>query len=216
MPESPHAPKSPRLLDRVRATIRTRHYSRRTEEAYVAWICRFILFHGKRHPSELGEPAIRDFATALAVRDRVSASTQNQALSAILLPYRDVLGVEIAWVHDIAHAPARVRAPVVLSRDEARSIISCVRGTPRLVAALLYGSGLRLLKCQRLRVKDVDFSRHEITVRGGKGDKDRVTMLPASIASDLGAHIAAVARRHAADLAAGAGWVEMPHALSRK
>lgn len=206
----------PRLLDRVRAGIRARHYSRRTERAYVAWIRKFVLFHGKRHPTELGEQEISAFLTHLAVSAKVSASTQNQALSALLFLYRDVLARDLEWLDGVVRAKRPVRLPVVLSRAEAAALLGHLHGVPRLMASLLYGSGLRLLECCRLRVKDVDFDRREITVRDGKGRKDRVTMLPAGLAAPLAAQIERVRRQHAEDLRAGAGSVELPGALDRK
>ncbi len=206
----------PKLLDRVRAAIRTRHYSRRTEEAYVLWIRRFILHHGKRHPLEMGEVEVSAFLTSLAVRQHVSASTQNQALSAILFLYKDVLNRPLAWLDGIVRAKRTARMPVVLSREEVKAVLGQLDGVPWLMASLLYGAGLRLLECARLRVKDVDFLRNQILVRGGKGDKDRVTMLPASVKEPLLRHLQAVRRQHEADLERGAGWVELPGAIRRK
>jgi integron integrase len=206
----------PRLLDRVREALRVRHYSRRTEEAYVAWIRRYIFFHGKRHPAELSGPDVTRFLSALAVERHVAASTQNQALSALLFLYRDVLGVELPWLDDIVRAKRPERLPVVLSRDEVRSLIQRLDGPPRLMACLLYGAGLRVMECCRLRVQDVDFGANQIVVRGGKGDKDRTTMLPAMAKTDLLRHLSAVRAQHQKDLAAGSGWVELPTALARK
>lgn len=206
----------PRLLDRVRATLRARHYSRRTEESYVAWIRRYIVFHDKRHPAEMGAPEVTAFLTSLAVDGQVSASTQNQALSALLFLYRDVLEVNLPWLDGVVRAKRPVRLPVVLSRDEVRAVLQRLEGVPRLMACLLYGAGLRVLECCRLRVQDVDFTANQIVVRGGKGDKDRVTMLPAITKADLGRHLAAVRVQHRDDLAAGAGWVALPTALLRK
>jgi integron integrase len=211
----PDAPK-PRLLDRVRETLRARHYSPRTEEAYVSWIRRYIFFHGKRHPAELSAPEVTRFLSSLAVEGRVAASTQNQALSALLFLYREVLGVELPWLDDIVRAKRPVRLPVVLTREEVRAVIEFLSGPPRLMACLLYGAGLRVPECCRLRVQDVDFGGNQIVVRGGKGDKDRTTMLPAVVKSDLVRHLAAVKNQHERDLTAGAGWVEMPTALARK
>jgi integron integrase len=206
----------PRLLDRVREALRARHYSRKTEKAYVAWIRRFILFHGKRHPRDMGAADVTRYLSSLATAGRVAASTQNQALSALLFLYREVLHVEMPWLDDIVRARRPVRLPEVLTRDEVRAIIRQLHGTPRLMAILLYGSGLRLLECARLRVKDLDLARHQITVRGGKGDKDRVTTLPLIVETELIRHLAAVKRQHDADLHRGAGWVELPWALARK
>ena len=213
--ESP-APQPPRLLDRVRMTLRARHGSRRTEKAYVAWIRRFILFHGKRHPSTMGGAEVTQFLSALAVQRNVAASTQNQALSALLFLYRDVLGQDLPWLDDVVRAKRPTLIPVVLSRREVHGIIGSIDGPLRLLVLLLYGSGLRLLEALRLRVKDVDFARNQITVRGGKGDRDRATMLPAALALDLAKHLDTVRDLHEADLRAGAGWVELPWALARK
>ncbi|MCC6764916.1 MAG: integron integrase [Deltaproteobacteria bacterium] len=205
-----------RLLDQVRDAIRTRHYSRRTERAYVGWIRRFILFHGKRHPATMGAAEVSHFLSFLAVEAKVSASTQNQALAALLFLYGQVLGVELPWLDDLVRAAKPRRLPVVLSREEVRSVLTHVRGTPRLMAVLLYGTGMRVLECARLRVKDVDFEANHIVVRSGKGDKDRVTLLPAAIRPLVRSHLEQVRRRHEADLLAGAGWVALPEALARK
>jgi Phage integrase, N-terminal SAM-like domain/Phage integrase family len=159
--------------------LRTRHYSRKTEKAYVGWIRRFILFHGKRHPREMGAAEITRYLSSLATAGRVAASTQNQALSAILFLYRDVLGTDLPWLDEIVRARRPTRLPVVLTRDEVRAVIRQLHGPPRLMAILMYGSGLRVLECARLRVKDLDFARRQLIVRAGKGDKDRVTTLPA-------------------------------------
>jgi integron integrase len=209
-------PRQPRLLDRVRDAVRTRHYSRRTEKAYVGWTRRYILFHGKRHPSGMGAEELTQYLSALATQNNVSASTQNQALSALLFLYRDVLGQEVPWLDDVVRAKRTTRLPVVLAREEVRAVLRQLRGTPRLMAILLYGAGLRLLECARLRVKDIDFSRKQIIVRAGKGDKDRATPLPAVVIAGLAAHLEAVKRQHDADLRRGAGWVELPWALARK
>ena len=206
----------PRLLDRVRAAVRARHFSRRTEKAYVSWIRRYIVFHDKRHPADMGGPEITKFLSALAMEGDVAASTQNQALSALLFLYREVLGQALPWLDDIVRAKRPARLPAVLSRDEVRAVIRQIDGPPRLMALLLYGAGLRLLECARLRVKDVDFARNQITVRGGKGDKDRVAPLPAVVAADLARHLDAVKHQHDLDLQRGAGWVELPGALARK
>jgi integron integrase len=213
---SPPVAAKPRLLDRVRDALRTRHYSRRTEEAYVAWIRRYIFFHGKRHPADLSAPEVTRFLTSLAVEGGVAASTQNQALSALLFLYRDVLDVDLPWLDDIVRAKRPARLPVVLTRDEVRALLERLSGPPRLMACLLYGAGLRVLECCRLRVQDLDLGRHQIVVRGGKGDKDRVTVLPAVIKPDLMRHLTAVRQQHERDLATGAGWVELPTALARK
>lgn len=208
--------RSPRLLDRVRTAMRLRHYSRRTERAYVQWIRRFVLFHDKRHPAEMGHDEVTQFLSALAVERRVSASTQNQALAALLFLYGQVLAVELPWLDELVRAPRPDRLPVVLSRDEVRAILQRLHGTHRLMAFLLYGAGLRLLECARLRVKDLDFDAHQIVVRSGKGAKDRVTLLPAAAESALARRLSRGLEQHRRDLAAGAGWVELPDALSRK
>lgn len=209
-------PQPPRLLDRVREAIRTRRYSGRTEKAYIGWIRRYILFHGKRHPAEMGESEITRFLSSLAVDTKVSASTQNQALSALLFLYREVLDKTVPWLHEVVHAKTPRRLPVVLTRDEVRAVLEGLAGTPRLMATLLYGAGLRLLECARLRVKDVDFASNQILVRGGEGDKDRVTLFPVAAKSDLARHLEFVRSQHRDDLGKGAGWVELPAALARK
>jgi integron integrase len=206
----------PRLLDRVRLALRTRNLSRRTEQAYVFWIRRYILFHGRRHPSTLGATEVTAFLSALAVERRVAASTQNQALSALLFLYRHVLDVDLPWLDDLVRAKRPAHVPVVLSRAEVAAVLGQLGGSRWLMAALLYGAGLRLLECLHLRVKDVDFERGEIVVRSGKGGRDRRTMLPAIVREPLAAHLVRVRRQHADDLAQGAGWVELPHALDRK
>jgi len=213
LPPSPR-PQTP-LLDRVRAAIRTRHYSFRTEKAYVFWIRRFLAFQGLRHPLEMGELEVTAFLTALATREHVSASTQNQAFSAILFLYREVLGRELRGLDQVPRAKPPVRLPLVLSRGEVATVLARLRGTPLLMASILYGAGLRLLECARLRVKDVDFERRELTVRDGKGRKDRVTLLPGGLVAPLSVHIARVTRLHVEDLSAGIG-VELPYALARK
>src|SRR5881397_3149739 len=213
---SPAEPAKPRLLDRVRTALRSRHYSRRTEKAYVAWIRRYILFHRKRHPLEMGAPEVTRFLSALAVEGKVAASTQNQALSALLFLYGEVLAVDLPWMDEIVRAKRPQRLPVVLTRDEVRAVLRRLDGPPRLMAFLLYGAGLRLLECCRLRVQDVDFGTNQIVVRSGKGDKDRVTMLPAVVRPHLARHLERVREQHRGDLEAGAGWVELPTALGRK
>ena len=196
--------------------MRPRHYSRQTEKAYVAWIRRYILFHGKRHPLEMGAPELTRYLSSLAVEGNVAASTQNQALSALLFLYREVLEQEVPWLDDVVRARRPVRLPVVLTRDEVRAVLRQLTGTPRLMAILLYGSGLRLLECARLRVKDIDFGRNQIIVRAGKGDKDRTTTLPTIISVELARHLDVVKKQHDLDLRQGAGWVELPWALARK
>jgi len=206
----------PRLLDRVRDAIRARHYSRSTEKTYVHWIKRYIFFHGKRHPAEMGAAEASAFLTSLAVHDKVAASTQNQALSALLFLYRVVLGIELPWLDDVVRARRAQHLPVVLTREEVGAVLRRLDGMPRLMSLLLYGSGLRLMECCRLRVKDVDFATSQIIVRDGKGGKDRVTMLPSSIKTALASHIERARRQHQADLQHGAGWVELPGALANK
>jgi integron integrase len=215
-PEPVHRPASPRLLDRVREAVRLRHYSRRTEEAYVGWIRRYILFHGRRHLLELGADEINCFLTDLAVRGNVSASTQNQAFNALLFLYRTVLDVDPGRLEGVVSARRPRRLPVVLTRAEVRAVLDGLDGTPRLVAGLLYGSGLRLLEALRLRVKDLDFARGEVLVRDGKGQKDRVTMLPTALVEPLRSHLRAIWPLHQRDLAEGFGQVRLPDALARK
>jgi integron integrase len=209
-------PDSPRLLDRVRLAIRSRHYSRRTEEAYVAWIRRYILFHRKRHPREMGKTEVTVFLEDLADRRHVAASTQNQALSALLFLYKEVLGQPLPEISLAERPRGPRRLPVVLTRDEVRRVLARMEGVPHLVVSLLYGSGLRLLESLELRVKDVDFERRQIVVRRGKGQKDRVTLLAAGVADRLRAHLATVSALHRGDLAEGFGRVALPEALGRK
>lgn len=206
----------PRLLDRLRDALRLRHYSRRTEDAYVGWVRRYILFHGKRHPLDMGADEINAFLTDLAVNGRVAASTQNQAFHAILFLYRSVLEVEPGVLDGAVRARRPKRLPVVLTRAEVRAVLDRLDGTPRMVGLLLYGSGLRLLEALRLRVKDLDFDRGELFVRDGKGQKDRVTMLPRSIHEALRVHLDEVRLLHQRDLDAGLGRVWLPDALERK
>ena len=213
---SPETPARPRLLDRVREALRLRHYSPRTEEAYALWIRRFIVFHGRRHPTEMGEAEIATFLSNLAVKQRVSASTQNQALSAILFLYQVVLDRQLNWLDGIVRAKTTTHVPVVLTRDEVRSVLDRMDGPTRLMACLLYGAGLRLLECAHLRVKDVDFGANQIVVRHGKGGRDRRTMLPSGLKAQLQTHLDTVKRQHEEDLARGSGWVELPFALDRK
>jgi integron integrase len=209
-------PPRTRLLERVRQEIRTRHYSRRTEVAYVGWIRRFILFHGKRHPKDMAEAEISRFLTSLAIDRHVSAVTQSQALSALLFLYREVLRHDVGWIKDIARAKGARRLPVVLTRSEVRAVLSHLTGPNLIVATLLYGAGLRLLEGLRLRVKDLDFGANQILVRDGKGQKDRVTMLPDTAQAPLRQHLQAARAQHQRDLVRGAGWVEMPTAVGRK
>jgi len=204
------------LLQKVRARIRVRHYSIRTEQAYCDWIRRFVIFHGKRHPSELGAAEVEAFLTALAVEGRVAASTQNQAKSALLFLYREVLGAELPWLDHIQKAKAQVRLPVVLTRAEVGRVLARLQGVHRLVGALLYGTGLRIMEGLRLRVKDVEFSRREILVRDGKGNKDRSTMLPLRVVGSLREQVEHARELHRGDLADGFGSVWLPFALDRK
>ncbi len=207
---------TPGLLDRARTALRLRHRSPRTEEAYLGWMHRYVEFHGRRDPAELGPEHVTAFLNGIAPRSRVSASTQNQALAALLFLYREVLAIDLPWLDGLVHAETPARLPVVLTRDEVRALLSRMEGDPRLMAILLYGCGLRQLECCRLRVKDVDFGRNHITVRRGKGDQGRATMLPVSIKGDLATRLDRVRAQHQRDLASGAGWVELPGALARK
>ncbi len=206
----------PRLLDQVRAALRVRHYSRRTEQAYVGWIRRFILANGKRHPAGMGAAEVEAFLTVLATRHEVAAGTQNQALAALLFLYREVLGIDLPWMEDVVRAKRPRRIPVVLSRGEVTSLLAVLEGQAWLMAALLYGTGMRLMECLRLRVKDVDFARNEIVVRDGKGGKDRRVPLPQRLREALQAAMERTRVLHAGDLAQGAGEVWLPHALARK
>ena len=206
----------PRLLDRLRGAIRLRHYSIRTEDAYADWARRFILFHGKRHPQDLGAAEVASFLTHLAVQRNVAASTQNQAKSALLFLYRVVLALELPWLDEVVGAKTPRRLPVVLTQTQVRALLHELNGTMGLVAALLYGTGMRLLEGLRLRVKDIDFERREIVIRDGKGGKDRVTVLPENLLLPLTEHIARRQALHNKDLAAGAGEVWLPDALSVK
>jgi integron integrase len=206
----------PKLLDQVRDVIRRKHFSLRTERIYCDWIRRFILYHKKRHPLEMGETEITDFLTHLARDAGVAASTQNQALSSILFLYRDVFQQKIGWLDGMERAKRPVRLPVVLTRDEARQVFLNLHGRHRLMAGLLYGSGLRLMECVRLRVKDLDFGYLRITVREGKGGKDRVTMLPVNLAKPLERELGKVRAQHEEDIARGLGEVHLPYALARK
>ncbi len=205
-----------KLLDRVRQAIRMRHYSRRTEEAYTYWIRRYIVFHGKKHPSVMGTSEISAFLTWLAVQQRVSASTQNQALSALLFLYREILRIDIGPIEQPPRARTPTRLPVILSREEVTAVLKGLHGPLWIIGMLLYGSGLRLQECLEVRVKDVDFDRHQLLVRRGKGQKDRRTMLPDRVEAPLRAHLVDMKRRHERDLADGLGRVVLPFALDRK
>ena len=206
----------PKLLDRLREAIRTRHYSQRTEEAYLMWAKRFILFHNKRHPSSMGAEEVNAFLSALALHDRVSASTQNQALNALLFLYRHVLQDPLPWLQDVVRARRPMHLPVVLTPDEVRAVIEHMSGVPHIVAQLLYGSGLRLMEAMTLRVKDVDFTRRQLTVRDTKGKRDRSTMLAESAMTALRRHLEDVRELHNEDLHDGFGAVAMPDSLARK
>lgn len=208
--------KSPKLLDQVRDRLRVKHYSIRTEDSYIDWIKRFIYFHHKRHPKEMGAAEVEAFLTHLAVNRKVAASTQNQAKCALLFLYREVLNIKLGWLEDVTQAKAPKRLPVVLTVAEARLLLSHLSGVYSLQARMLYGTGMRLMELIRLRVKDVDFERGEIIVREGKGNKDRVTMLPISVVDDLKLQLGQTKRIHQEDLEAGFGEVYLPFALDEK
>jgi len=215
-PDSLSLPKPKKLLDQVSDVLRTKHYSYRTEQTYKDWIKRYILFHNKRHPNQMGEKEIREFITYLAVERKVATSTQNQALSAILFLYRMVLQKEITLPPDLSRVSRPKRLPTVLSHAEAMSIINHMRGVPRLMTKILYGSGLRLMECLCLRVKDIDFENHQIIVRGGKGDDDRLTILPDSVAAEIKHILQDVRALHDKDLREGYGETALPNALGVK
>lgn len=209
-----HRPK--KLLDQVREAIRVKHYSYRTEESYVNWIRRYILFHNKRHPKEMGSPEVKTFLTHLAVKENVAASTQNQALSALLFLYRYVLQQPLDESIDAVRAKPRQYLPTVLTSSEVREVIQQLSGVYKLVIQVLYGSGVRLNEGLRLRVKDIDFSQHQITIRDAKGNKSRLTMLPISLVEPLQSHLQWVRQLHQRDLSQGYGAVYLPFALERK
>ena len=216
-PQPDSTPRTPKLFDQIRDRLRLKHYSLRTEHAYVQWAKRYIFFHGKRHPAEMGKPEIEAFLTSLAVDRQVSASTQTQALSALLFLYKEVLGIDFPWLTEVTRAKRSARLPTVLNQEEVRALMAKVDDPLMdLIVRVLYGTGMRLLEGLRLRIKDVDFIRNEIVVREGKGSKDRVTMLPSSLVDRLKAHLAVVKAQHAADLALGKGEVWLPDALSVK
>lgn len=201
----------------MRSAIRARHYSLRTEEAYLGWVRRFVVFHGKRHPASMGSPEITELLTALAVERQVSASTQSQALAALLFLYREILGRDPGWLDGVVRARRPQRLPVVLTRAEVEQVLgAALHGVAWVTGTLLYGSGLRLTECLRLRVKDIDFTRHEILVREGKGSKDRVTMLPRAVDVPLEEQLNRVRRLHEGDVRAGCGRVALPDRLARK
>ena len=206
----------PRLLEEVRARIRAKHYSRRTEESYTQWIKRYILYHGKRHPKDMGAGEVEAFLSSLATERNVSASTQNQALAALLFLYRDVLGIELPWLTNLTRAKPRERLPVVLSVAEVNRLLARLDGTHALMARLLYGTGMRLMECVNLRVKDIDFDQREIVVRDGKGGKDRVTVLPQALAAPLREHLKRVRMLFETDRAANLPGVYLPDALVKK
>jgi len=210
----PHTP--PKLLDQLRARIRALHYSIRTEQVYVDWSRRFILFHGKRHPRDMGAPELESFLSHLAVDRGVSASTQNQAKAALLFLYKQVLDIDLPWLADITAAKVARRLPVVLTPREVRSLLHELDGTMWLVASLLYGTGMRIMEALRLRVKDVEFERREIIVREGKGNKDRVTVLPENLIAPMREQLERARSQHRADLEIGLGEVYLPDALARK
>jgi integron integrase len=205
-----------KLLERLRTQLRVRHFSLRTEEAYSGWVRRYIVFHGKRHPDQMGEAEIRDFLSFLAVERNVAASTQNQASAALLFLYREVLGRPLEGVEVGVQAKRPVRLPVVLTQDEVRRVLDALTGANSLVAMLLYGSGLRLMEALELRIKDIDFDRGEIRLRDGKGRKDRLTMLSVAVQPQLREHLRFVRQLHERDLEKGAGRVALPDALARK
>jgi len=205
-----------KLLEVVRDSLRTQNYSYRTEKTYINWIRKYILFHNKRHPKEMGEREINQFLTYLAVNQKVAASTQNQALSALLFLYKRILRKEIGWIGNIQRARKPKKIPVVFTREEVKKVMLHLHGKCWLMGALMYGSGLRLMECLRLRVKDLDFACRQITVRSGKGQKDRLTMMPESVISPLKTHLQRVKSLHEKDLAEGFGSVRLPGALRRK
>lgn len=206
----------PKLLEQVQNLPRTRHYSLSTEQTYLQWIKQYILFHGKKHPAEMGATEVAAYLTHLAVSRNVAASTQNQALAAILFLYRHVLGQELPWLENVTWAKRPTRLPVVLTKDEVKTLLEQLTQQNWLMTSLLYGSGLRLRECLRLRVKDLDFSYNQLVVRNAKGDKDRVTMLPTTLHDPLNAHLATVKQIHERDLREGFGRVQLPYALARK
>jgi integron integrase len=206
----------PRLLEQVRLACRARQFSPRTEEAYLGWVRRYVLHNGKRHPAELGGEAIAGFLTHIAAHHGVSVSTQRQAAAALLFLYREVLAIEIDVPESIARPLKPRRLPIVLSRAEVHTLLNELRGAPWLVAALLYGSGMRIMEALQLRMKDIDIASHEIRIRNGKGGDDRITMLPHALITDIRRQITLVSRQHEKDVELGAGWVELPTAFARK
>ena len=207
---------SPRLMQQVRDRLRMLHYSYRTEKTYLHWIRRFILFHGKRHPAEMGAVELTEFLTSLATVSNVAAATQNQALSSLLFLYKQVLGVELPWLDEVRRAKKPRRLPTVLTQDEVRLLLAQIEGMHGLMARLIYGTGMRLMECVRLRVMDLELQRREVLVRHGKGGRDRVTVLPAALVAPLKEHLARVRERYLADRSLGLPGVELPHAYGRK
>ena len=215
-PPAYSAPHAPMLLEVVRERIRAKHYSKRTEQSYTGWIKRFVHFYHKRHPRDMGAPEVEAFLTDLAVTGKVSSSTQTQALSALLFLYKEVLGMDVPWMGGMVRAKPPKRLPTVLSVNEVHRLMACLEGVYSLMARLIYGTGMRLMECVRLRVKDIDFDRHEILVREGKGGKDRVTMLPQTLVQPLQEHLQKVRVLFEMDRSNGVPGVEMPDALGRK
>lgn len=209
-------PRPPKLLERLRIDLRTRHYSIRTEQAYVDWARRFILFHQKRHPKDMGVIEVEAFLSYLAVERQVSASTQNQAKAAILYLYKQILNIDLPWLDEVVQAKRPQRLPVVLTPSEVRELLMYMQGTMGLIARLLYGTGMRLMEALRLRVKDIEFSRHEILIREGKGNKDRITVLPENLIVPLQTQFKKAQALHEKDLAVDAGGVYLPYALAVK
>ncbi|RZV36672.1 MAG: integron integrase [Chromatiales bacterium] len=205
-----------KLVEAISEVCRTEHYAYRTEETYLKWIKRFIAFHGNKHPREMGADEVQNFLTHLAVERKVSASSQNQALSAILFLYKKVLGIDLPWMVDVVRAKRSRRMPVVLTRSEVQRVLSCMSGQKRLMASLCYGSGLRLVECLRLRIKDIDFEYLQITIRDGKGAKDRVTVLPEQLVPDIERQMEDVRQIMEQDIALGKNGVSLPDAIDRK
>ncbi|MBN1474250.1 MAG: integron integrase [Syntrophaceae bacterium] len=206
----------PKLLDQLSQAMRSRHYSRKTEATYIHWIKRFIFFHNVRHPKDMAEPEINAFLTNLAVKEHVSASTQNQALCAIIFLYKYVLDRKIGDIGEVIRAKKSVRLPVVMTKSEVKAILENLKDDKWIIAYLMYGAGLRLMECLRLRIQDLDFSKNQIIVRSGKGDKDRITMFPESVKKPLIEHLSKVKKIHESDIANGFGRVLLPDALTRK
>ena len=208
--------KKPKLLDVVRIEMRTRHYSKKTEESYISWIRRFIIFNSKRHPIEMGEKEIQNFLNSLAVEKHVSSSTQNQALQAILYLYKNIIKRDVGWLEELIRAHKSKRLPVVFTKSEVREIFINLSGVPKLICSLLYGSGLRLGEALELRIKDINFENRQIIVRQAKGDKDRVTALPDKVIPELKQHLNKVYKLHKEDLKRGKGKTKLPYALAIK